>query len=219
MRNIHKYHKVSNHSKTQNNNNAHSTATVYASSPPPGAIFQPYPYIMNPPYPINGPPYSQHPQFPPQAPQQINTAAPPHGHQYAYPMHPSHYPPYTPYPQYQPMVMYSTAPRPSAPPEISYPPPSPAANNAGGKRKRKPFADSSRSGKGASDEEGPSGSDVGRGQPVQQQTQAQALSDLKKRTKTVRVHFHFYLHPQFNLDTSSSVPVTRAVVEKLDVIF
>ncbi|KIK08788.1 hypothetical protein K443DRAFT_84620 [Laccaria amethystina LaAM-08-1] len=170
-------------SQTQNNNNAHSTATVYAS-PPPGAIFQPYPYIMNPPYPINGTPYSQHPQFPPQAPQQINTGPPSHGHQYAYPMHPSPYPPYTPYPQYQPMVMYSTAPRPSAPPEIPYPAPSPVANSAGGKRKRKPFVDGSRSGKGASDEEGPSGSDVGRGQQAQQQAQAQALNDLKKRTKT-----------------------------------
>lgn len=161
-------------------------STVYASPPPPGAIFQPYPYIMNPPYPINGPPYSQHPQFPPQAPQQINTGPPSHGHQYAYPMHPSPYAPYSPYPQYQPMVMYSTAPRPSAPPEISYPAPSPVANNAGGKRKRKSFAESSRSGKGASDEEGPSGSDVGRGQSAHQQTQAQALSDLKKRTKTQR---------------------------------
>ncbi|PPQ91421.1 hypothetical protein CVT25_014309 [Psilocybe cyanescens] len=171
----------------------HSPVPPYHS--PRGPIFQPYPgpqYIMNPPYPVNGSPYGQHPQHPPQHGQPINpgqpgmSGPPP---QYAYPMHPSPYPhgypQYPPYP-HQPMMMYPP-PRQGMPPEHSHAESSAGLSTSGTKRKRKSMPDSGR-GKGADrgsdDDTAASGSDVPRQTAAQQQ--ALQAAELKKRTKTQR---------------------------------
>ncbi|KAF8163606.1 fungal-specific transcription factor domain-containing protein [Crassisporium funariophilum] len=180
----------------------HPTLVVQSPVPPysspRGPIFQPYPgtpyHIMNPSYPINGPPYPQHPQHP-QHPQQhgqpINPTGPGmsgHPPQYAYPMHPNAYPHhgYPAYPQYaQPMMMYPP-PRPSVAPDTPQSGPSPVMASAGTKRKRKSMPEGGR-GKGADrgsdDDTAASGSDAPRQTAAQQ---AQAIVDLKKRTKTQR---------------------------------
>ncbi|KAH9484390.1 Acetamidase regulatory protein [Psilocybe cubensis] len=171
---------------------AHS-APVPSYSSPRGPIFQPYPgspYMMNPPYPVNGSPYGQHPQHPPQhgqpmPPGQPGMSGPPP--QYAYPMHPNPYthgyPQYPPYP-HQPMMMYPP-PRPGMPPETPHAESSASLSAAGGKRKRK--QDGGGRGKGADrgsdDETAASGSDAPRQTAAQQQQQQ---AELKKRTKTQR---------------------------------
>ncbi|KAF8212084.1 fungal-specific transcription factor domain-containing protein [Mycena galopus ATCC 62051] len=116
-----------------------------------------------------GPPFQQYPPPPPHG----TPGAP----QYAYPVHPSPYPPHY-YPQYPPqMMMYGPPPTHPAPDQ----PGSPAqdSGSAGVKRKRKSTGQTGRKDKGSDDDE-PSPGDL---TPAQQK--AQAL-ELKKRTKTQR---------------------------------
>ncbi|KAE9409478.1 hypothetical protein BT96DRAFT_1012476 [Gymnopus androsaceus JB14] len=145
---------------------------------PSGPVLQPYPghpYYMNPhPYPINGPPYQQHPAYPPQSPPNPGAPPPPPPH-YAYPMAPSPHPYYHyQYPP-QPMMVYGGPPPP--PPPEGQPPVAAAASPAApppaalSKRKRKSAKEK------ASDDEGASGTDG---------TRTQAQIDAKKRTKTQR---------------------------------
>ncbi|KAF9014087.1 fungal-specific transcription factor domain-containing protein [Cyathus striatus] len=171
---------------------------VYAP-PRPGPIFQPYaasPYhIMNPSYPMNGSPYSQqHQQQSPYGAQPPpmhpgGPAMPHHPPPYGYAVpHPYQAHPYHGYPQYAPQMVPVYAhgtPRQSAPPDTPQSAPSPVLPGAGGKRKRKSLDNRGKGGV-SDDENGASGSDMGRGSSSQQQAMTPSLVDLKKRTKTQR---------------------------------
>ena len=166
-----------------------------AAYSPRGPVFQPYPgqpYIMNPPYPVNGSPYPQHPQHPQQ---QMQGAAPAMGAppQYAYPMHPNPYSHgYSPYPQYQPMMMYPP-PRHSIPPEAQHHEHAVSVSAPVGKRKRKNEQGRKGQDRASDDETGASGSDAPRQTLSQKQSANQSALDLKKRTKTVSTSLLIHL--------------------------
>ncbi|KAL4266176.1 Carbohydrate Metabolism and Transport Regulator [Pleurotus pulmonarius] len=148
-----------------------------AQAPPlpiPTSVLQPYPgpaIFMNPPYPVNGPPYSQQGQYPQQPQQgQPNAASPPPmaQAQYSYAIHPASYghPPaysYTQIPHPQMAVVYAHPPH-EQQPQVQQP--SPQATSSGSKRA--------------------SGSEFARAHSAQPHPTAQTPVDLKKRTKTQR---------------------------------
>lgn len=161
--------------------------------------------MMNPPYSMNGPPYGQHPQHPPQHGQPLNPSGPPPPPQYGYPMHPGAYPhAYPSYPQYpQPMMLYPP-PRHEGPPDVLPVDPPESTSSTGAKRKRKSTSQGGRD-KGAeraSDEDAASGSDIPRPSVTQQLLQSSS-SDLKKRTKTVRFLLDLSFVPADDLCTSN----------------
>lgn len=156
---------------------------------------------MNPNYPINPSPFTQH-QNPSAYPAAANVNAangsgiPGHPHQY-YPMHPTPYGPlphgYAPYTQYpQQMVVYAP-PRSTQPPTEqqqqpvnSSPVPTSTAPISTGKRKRRADGahDKGPTGEKDSDQEGRSPADVA---PKQATTTSHStVVDTKKRTKTQR---------------------------------
>ncbi|KAF4576685.1 hypothetical protein EYR36_004663 [Pleurotus pulmonarius] len=166
-----------------------------AQAPPlpiPTSVLQPYPgpaIFMNPPYPVNGPPYSQQGQYPQQPQQgQPNAASPPPmaQAQYSYAIHPASYghPPaysYTQIPHPQMAVVYAHPPH-EQQPQVQQP--SPQATSSGSKRKRK--GGGRGSDKPSDDEAGASGSEFARAHSAQPHPTAQTPVDLKKRTKTQR---------------------------------
>ncbi|KAI6005881.1 fungal-specific transcription factor domain-containing protein [Pisolithus albus] len=154
-------------------------------------------YMMNPNYPINPSPFTQH-QSPPAYPAAANVNAangsgiPGHPHQY-YPMHPAPYGPvphgYAPYTQYpQQMVVYAP-PRSAQPPTEqqqpvnSSPAPTSTAPVSAGKRKRRSDAAHGKgpTGEKDSDQESRSPADA-----APKHATATSVVDTKKRTKTQR---------------------------------
>ncbi|KAL6305297.1 fungal-specific transcription factor domain-containing protein [Sparassis latifolia] len=177
-------------------------------APPPSSSYnrftahlQPYPgpagpYLMNPPYSMNGNPYpsSPSPFHQPQPAASPANGQNPHigpgipgipGH-YSYPVHHPPYPhPYPSYPHYPPsnVIMYSPSPAAHPDPARSVAPASPAPASSSGKRKRKSAVDDERS--RASNEDGPdSSADLARA--AAQNATAGIAVDSKKRTKTQR---------------------------------
>ncbi|KAI6036519.1 fungal-specific transcription factor domain-containing protein [Pisolithus microcarpus] len=154
-------------------------------------------YMMNPNYPVNPSPFTQH-QSPPAYPAAANVNAangsgvPGHPHQY-YPMHPASYGPlphgYAPYTQYpQQMVVYAP-PRSTQPPTEqqqpvnSSPAPTSTAPVSAGKRKRRSDGGHGRgpTGEKDSDQEGRSPADA-----APKHAATTSVVDTKKRTKTQR---------------------------------